>query len=169
MTGTVSDNPKPAKKPRSAPRTAARLAAVQALYQMDMTGTDANQVISEFLDHRLRDGNGNGDDGAEETDGPYFKDIVLGVVKTQREIDPVLNEHLAKGWHLSRIDSILRAILRSAAYEITKRTDVPAKVIINEYLNIAHAFFDTEEPKVVNGILDALARAQRASEFKQEK
>jgi N utilization substance protein B len=136
---------------------------------MDMTGTDANQVISEFLDHRLRDGNGNGDDGAEETDGPYFKDIVLGVVKTQREIDPVLNEHLAKGWHLSRIDSILRAILRSAAYEITKRTDVPAKVIINEYLNIAHAFFDTEEPKVVNGILDALARAQRASEFKQEK
>lgn len=167
MTRTVSDNPKPANKPRSAPRTAARLAAVQALYQMDMTGTDANQVISEFLDHRLRDG--NGDDGAEETDGPYFKDIVLGVVKTQREIDPVLSEHLAKGWHLSRIDSILRAILRSAAYEITKRTDVPAKVIINEYLDIAHAFFETEEPKVVNGILDALARAQRASEFKQEK
>lgn len=167
MTGTVSDKPKPANKPRSAPRTAARLAAVQALYQMDMAGTDANQVISEFLDHRLRDD--NGDDGAEETDGPYFKDIVLGVVKTQREIDPVLNEHLAKGWHLSRIDSILRAILRSAAYEITKRTDVPAKVIINEYLDIAHAFFETEEPKVVNGILDALARAQRASEFKQEK
>ena len=167
MTGSVSDSPKPAKKPRSAPRTAARLAAVQALYQMDMTGIDANQVIGEFLDHRLADV--NGDDGVEETDGPYFKDIVLGVVRTQRSIDPVLNEHLAEGWRLSRIDSILRAILRSAAYEITERADVPAKVIINEYLDIAHAFFETEEPKVVNGILDTLARAQRASEFEQAK
>lgn len=167
MTGSLSNTPKPAEKPRSAPRTAARLAAVQALYQMDMTGTDANQVIGEFLEYRLNDG--SGDDGADETDGPYFKDIVLGVVRTQRSIDPVLNEHLAEGWHLSRIDSILRAILRSAAYEITERTDVPAKVIINEYLDIAHAFFETEEPKVVNGILDKLARAQRASEFAQAK
>lgn len=167
MTSSLSDTPKPAKKPRSAPRTAARLAAVQALYQMDMAGADANQVIGEFLEYRLNDV--SGDDGANETDGPYFKDIVLGVVRTQRSIDPVLNEHLAAGWHLSRIDSILRAILRSAAYEITERTDVPAKVIINEYLNIAHAFFETEEPKVVNGILDKLARAQRASEFAQAK
>ena len=167
MTGSASKTPKPAKKPRSATRTAARLAAVQALYQMDMAGTDANQVIREFLDHRLRDS--DGDDHAEETDGPFFKDVVLGVVRTQRSIDPVLNEHLAQGWHLSRIDSILRAILRSAAYEITEREDVPAKVIINEYLNIAHAFFETEEPKVVNGILDKLARARRASEFKQAK
>ena len=167
MTGSITNTAKPAKMPRSAPRTAARLAAVQALYQMDMTGTDVNQVIGEFLNHRLSDENGVVD--AEETDGPFFKDIVLGVVTTQRSIDPVLNEHLAQGWHLSRIDSILRAILRSAAYEITGREDVPAKVIINEYLDIAHAFFETEEPKVVNGILDALAREKRASEFTQEK
>lgn len=166
MTGAKTNNSKPDKKPRSAPRTAARLAAVQALYQMDMTGVDANQVINEFLDHRLIDG--DGDESVEETDGPFFKDIVLGVVKTQREIDPVLNEHLAQGWHLSRIDSILRAILRSAAFEITERTDVPAKVIINEYLDIAHAFFETDEPKVVNGILDKLAHAQRLSEFARE-
>ncbi len=167
MTGSVANNMKPAKKPRSATRSAARLAAVQALYQMDMTGIDANQVINEFLDHRLEEG--NDEDRAHETDGPFFKAIVLGVVKSQRSIDPVLNEHLAQGWHLSRIDSILRAILRSAAYEITERLDVPAKVIINEYLEIAHSFFETEEPKVVNGILDKLARAQRASEFKQAK
>lgn len=134
---------------------------------MDMAGTDANQVIREFLDHRLSDS--DSDDRAEDTDGPFFKDVVLGVVRTQRSIDPVLNEHLAQGWHLSRIDSILRAILRSAAYEITEREDVPAKVIITQYLDIAHAFFETEEPKVVNGILDRLARAQRASEFKQAK
>lgn len=166
MTGAKINNPKPDKKPRSAPRTAARLAAVQALYQMDMTGADANQVIGEFLDHRLNDE--KGDVGVEEIDGPFFKDVVLGVVKTQREIDPVLNEHLAQGWHLSRIDSILRAILRSAAFEITGRSDVPARVIINEYLDIAHAFFETEEPKVVNGILDKLAHTQRSSEFARE-
>ena len=154
-----------ARAKRSASRTAARLAAVQALYQMDMAATDANQVIREFLDHRL--GEAAETSGADATDGAYFEDIVLGVVKQQRTIDPVLDAHLAEGWHLSRIDSILRAILRSAAYEITMREDVPTKVIINEYLDIAHAFFDGEEPKVVNGILDRLARVQRAQEFEQ--
>lgn len=156
-----------AKPPRSASRTAARLAAVQALYQMDMVATDANQVVREFMEHRM--GEVAEKTGAEKTDHAYFKDIVLGVVGDQRTLDPVLNAHLAEGWHLSRIDSILRAILRSAAYEITKRDDVPAKIIIDEYLNIAHAFFDEEEPKVVNGILDRLARAQRSCEFAQVK
>ncbi len=160
MNEPATRNARPA---RAASRTAARLAAVQALYQMDMAATDANLVVREFLDHRLEDVARKS--GADETDGAYFKDIVLGVVREQLKIDPVLDEHLAEGWHLSRIDSILRAILRSAAYEITQRDDVPAKVVINEYLNIAHAFFDTEEPKVVNGILDRLARARRASEF----
>lgn len=155
--------PRKAKPARSASRTAARLAAVQALYQMDMVATDANLVVREFLDYRLDDVAEKS--GASETDGAYFQDIVLGVVREQLTIDPVLDAHLAEGWHLSRIDSILRAILRSAAYEITQRDDVPAKVIISEYLNIAHAFFDSEEPKVVNGILDRMARAQRAREF----
>ncbi len=155
-----------ARAARSASRTAARLAAVQALYQMDMAATDANQVIREFLEHRLDEVAETS--GADETDGEFFEDLVLGVVKQQRSIDPVLDDHLAQGWHLSRIDSILRAILRAAAYEITMREDVPAKVVINEYLDIAHAFFDGEEPKVVNGILDKLARARRAQEFEQE-
>lgn len=159
--------PRKAKPARSASRTAARLAAVQALYQMDMVATDANLVVREFLDYRLDDVAEKS--GASETDSAYFQDIVLGVVREQLTIDPVLDAHLAEGWHLSRIDSILRAILRSAAYEITQRDDVPAKVIISEYLNIAHAFFDSEEPKVVNGILDRMARAQRAHEFAQVK
>ena len=132
---------------------------------MDMAATDANQVIREFLDHRLDEAAETS--GADTTDGEFFEDLVLGVVKQQRSIDPVLDDHLAQGWHLSRIDSILRAILRAAAYEITMREDVPAKVVINEYLNIAHAFFDGEGPKVVNGILDKLARARRANEFEQ--
>ncbi len=122
--------------------------------------------IREFLDHRLDEAAETS--GADTADEEFFEDLVLGVVKQQRAIDPVLDDHLAQGWHLSRIDSILRAILRAAAYEITSREDVPARVVINEYLDIAHAFFDGEEPKVVNGILDKLARARRAQEFEQE-
>jgi N utilization substance protein B len=153
-------------KPRSTSRTAARLAAVQALYQMDMAGTDANQVVKEFLDYRLAEVAESA--GSDDTDEDYFRDIVLGVVREQSAVDPVLDAHLAEGWSLSRIDSILRAILRSAAFELALRDDVPAKVIINEYVDIAHAFFETDEPKVVNGILDQLARDRRTKEFKQE-
>lgn len=130
---------------------------------MDMAGTDANQVVEEFLDSRLKEVANNF--GTESADEAYFREIVLGVVREQRNIDPVLDSHLAEGWRLNRIDSILRAILRSAAYEIALCDDVPAKVVINEYVDIAHAFFENEEPKVVNGILDQLARERRPSEF----
>lgn len=166
MSARVTEKTKSARKPRSASRTAARLAAVQALYQMDMAGTDANKVVREFLEHRLCEVAESV--GADETDEDYFRDIVLGVVREQSAVDPVLDAHLAEGWRLSRIDSILRAILRSAAFELALRDDVPAKVIINEYVDIAHAFFETEEPKVVNGILDRLARDRRTNEFEQE-
>jgi N utilization substance protein B len=150
---------------RSVPRSIARLAAVQALYQMDMAGTDANKVVDEFCQSRL--GEVAKDFDVDTADEDYFRDIVLGVVREQRAIDPALDAHLAKGWRLSRIDSILRAILRSAAYELALRDDVPAKVVINEYVDIAHAFFESEEPGVVNGILDQLARELRPSEFRQ--
>ncbi len=153
------------KPPASTPRSVARLAAVQALYQMDMAGTDVNEVVAEFAAHRL----GRDAEGADyaEADAEFFRDVVTGVVREQRRIDPVLNEQLAEGWRLARIDSILRAILRSATYEILKRPDVPAKVVINEYVDVAHAFFDGEEPKVVNGILDQVARRIRPAEFGQ--
>ncbi len=152
--------------PRSATRSAARLSAVQALYQMDMTGIDANDVVSEFEQHRL-------DEiaksiGAPDADTTLFRDIVLGVVREQQAIDPVLDAHLAEGWRLARIDSILRAILRSAAFELALRDDIPAKAVINEYVDIAHAYFGAEEPKVVNGILDHLARSRRPQEFEQK-
>jgi transcription antitermination protein NusB len=145
-------------------RGMARLAAVQALYQMDVARTGVRAVIEEFTLHRFR---------AEaekayydKTDEAFFKDLVQGVVDKQRDVDPLVGAHLAKGWRLSRIDSILRAILRAAAYELQERRDVPVKVIINEYVDIAHAFFGGDEPGVVNGILDSVARAVRSGEFK---
>ena len=155
------------KGAKSVPRSAARLGAVQALYQMDMAGTDANQVIIEFVEGRL--GEVAQEFGAEEADEAHFRNIVLGVVAEQRRIDPAIDAKLAEGWRLSRVDSILRAILRSAAYELSTCDDVPAKVIINEYVDLAHAFFGADEPKVVNGILDHLAREWRGDEFRLEK
>jgi transcription antitermination protein NusB len=144
-------------------RGMARLAAVQALYQMEVARTDARDVIAEFTRHRFHS-------EAEKayydhTDEAFFRDLVLGVVGKQREVDPLIAVHLAKGWRLARIDSILRAILRAASYELVERRDVPVKVIINEYVDIAHAFFGGEEPGVVNGILDAVAREVRRGEI----
>ncbi len=144
-------------------RGTARLAAVQALYQMDLAQTDAAAVIAQFTDHRF----GHEVDGAfyDRADEPFFKDLVLGVVRAQLAVDPLIAAHLAKGWRLARIDSILRAILRAGAYELRERADVPVKVIINEYVDVAHAFFGGEEPRVVNAVLDAVAREVRAADF----
>jgi transcription antitermination protein NusB len=154
----------PAKRQnRALSRSAARLAAVQALYQMDMTGIDLNQVIQEFQSHRL----GKDIEGSElcEAETEFFRDLIQGVVREQRRIDPLVDRHLAEGWRLNRVDSILRAILRAGAYEVLMRPDVPSRVVITEYLDLAHAFFEGEEPKVVNGILDKLARKERPQEF----
>ena len=86
-------------------------------------------------------------------------------MRRQRDIDPLVDQQLATGWRLVRVDSILRAILRAGSFELLERADVPARVVINEYINVAHAFFDEDEPKVVNGILDRIARRLRAPEF----
>jgi len=144
-------------------RTAARLAAVQALYQMDMTAIDLNRVIAEFETHRL----GQEVEGSQycDAEAQFFRDIVEGVVREQRGIDPLVDRHLAEGWRLNRVDSILRAILRAGAYEMLMRTDVPARVVITEYVDLGHAFFAGEEPKVVNGILDKLGHEARPEDF----
>jgi N utilization substance protein B len=148
---------------RAASRSAARLAAVQALYQMDMTGIDLNEVVAEFEAHRL----GQEVEGDQycQAEAQFFRDLVEGVVREQRRLDPMIDQQLAEGWRLTRVDSILRAILRSGAYELSLRDDVPARVVITEYVDIAHAFFGEDEPKVVNGILDRLGHKARPQEF----
>jgi N utilization substance protein B len=90
------------------------------------------------------------------------------VVREQLKIDPLIDKQLAEGWRLTRVDSILRAILRAGAYEILDRDDVPARVTISEYVDIAHAFFSDEEPKVVNGILDRIGHKARPAEFAKQ-
>ncbi|MCF6198041.1 MAG: transcription antitermination factor NusB [Hyphomicrobiaceae bacterium] len=152
-----------AKRKDPAPRSAARLGAVQALYQMDMAGTDLAEVVQEFEEHRL--GVELEGDTYKQADTQFFEAIIEGVVRVQRDIDPMLDERLAAGWRLTRIDSILRAILRAAAFELQERHDVPVRVVLNEYIDIARAFFEGDEPKVVNGVLDKLAKHLRPKEL----
>ena len=152
------DNARPANR-----RGAARLAAVQALYQMDLGGVTLEEVIAEFETYRL----GQEIDGEtyREADRAFFREIVAGVVADQRELDPTIAAALAPGWPLARLDATLRAVLRAGAYELKTRSDVPARVVISEYVDVANAFFEGEVPAVVNGVLDAIARKFRADEF----
>lgn len=144
-------------------RRSARLAAVQAIYQMELTGVDAEAVAAEFIEHRFeREPEMTPAGPADES---FFADIVRGVPRHQVEIDRSIAKCLAADWRLERVDSILRAILRAAAYELIARRDVPAKVVIDEYLDISHSFFSGDEPAFVNAVLDALAHAKRAVEF----
>ena len=146
-------------------RSQARLAAVQALYQMDLAETDLANVIDQFQAHRLGGEGDNGADTGAEADPEHFSRVLKGVVRRQREIDPMIDQQLAQGWRLTRIDSILRAILRAGAFELIELGDVPPRVIISEYIDVAHAFFEGDEPRVVNGVLDSLARKLRPGEL----
>ena len=143
------------------PRSAARLGAVQALYQLELDpDADADAVVAEFEAHRL----GKEIEGAlyARADRALFADIVRGVTVRREEIDGLLEAVLAAGWPLERLESVLRAILRAGTYELLARPDIPTAVIINEYVDVAHAFFDDAEPGFANGVLDRLAKEIRA-------
>jgi transcription antitermination protein NusB len=144
-------------------RSAARLAAVQALYQMEASGQGVHATIAEFETHRL--GGEMEGERLHGADRKFFAEILNGAVEVQARLDPYLERQLAKGWTLARIDATARAILRAGLYELIRRPDVPSKVVISEYLEVAKAFFDDDEPKFINAVLDAAARQARADEF----
>jgi N utilization substance protein B len=150
---------------QSAPgaRSAARLAAVQALYQMSLTGVSADGVIGEFVEHRFgREFDGLVYEGADRT---FFEDLVRGVTVRDAEITQHVQQALSKDRALDRLEKILAAVLRAGAYELLTRIDVPARVVISEYVDVAHAFFEGPQPGFVNGVLDKLARDVRGSEM----
>jgi N utilization substance protein B len=162
----------PGSPPRSGAggrRRNARLAAVQALYQIELSDVPADspepveRVIREFGRYRL----GQDIDGEQigDADETLFADIVRGATARRREIDEAITGALTPEWPLERLETILRAILRSGAYELLARIDVPARVVISEYLEVAHAFFAGKEPSLVNGVLDRLGRVLRAAEL----
>jgi transcription antitermination protein NusB len=140
-------------------RGAARLAAVQALYQMDVGGTGVLEVVAEYETHRL--GQELDGDTYLKADASWFRSIVSGVVREQVRLDPLIGAALQDDWALSRLDSTVRAILRAGTFEIIDRKDVPVPVIVTEYVEIAHAFFEEDEPKLVNAVLDRIAKQVR--------
>jgi N utilization substance protein B len=148
----------PAKPSRQA-RSVARLAAVQALYQMEVSGAGAEVVVREFTDHRFgRDLEGQ---FLAEADEAFFADIVRGVVEGQGDIDKAIARRLAANWRLERIDATARAILRCGSFELLRRGDIPTEVVIDEYVEIAKSFFEGPEPGFVNACLDGVARDER--------
>lgn len=143
-------------------KSAARMAAVQALYQMEQSGAGVEAVIAEFTEHR-QDGDVEGA-SLEGADAEFFSDLARGVVEAQRRIDPFIERHLAKNWTLGRLEATQRAILRAGVYELVARRDVPVRVAIDEYVEVAKAFFDGEEARFINAVLDAAAREARGDD-----
>jgi N utilization substance protein B len=144
-------------------RGAARLAAVQALYQMDIAGAGINDVFAEFESHWI-----GGEVEGEKylpAEAAFFRDVVSGVVRDQARLDPLIDDALSQGWPLKRIDAILRAVLRAGAYELEHRKDVPGRVVVSEYVDVANAFVDREETGMVNAVLDQIGRQFRPDEF----
>jgi transcription antitermination protein NusB len=144
-------------------RGAARLAAVQALYQMDVAGAGINDVLAQFEVHWI----GREVEGEQylPAEAAFFRKLVTGVMAEQRNLDQLIDAALAAGWPLKRVEAILRAVLRSGAYELEHERDIPARVVVSEYVDVANAFVDREEVGMVNAVLDHLARALRASEL----
>jgi transcription antitermination protein NusB len=151
------------KRSKPTTKSAARLGAVQALYQMDLAGTDVGETLAQFSSRVVGENFEDGQCG--EADYKFLKLLVDGAVREQATIDPVVDQILDKAWPIHRLDSTVRAILRAAAYEIMFLENVPTRVSISEYLDVAGAFFGEEEPRFINGVLNTLARARRPQEF----
>ncbi len=161
----MTTNPKPQ---RGRPRTGARVAAVQALFQSEQTGDSAETVLDQFVRHRIGalPGLGGFEEGrVPEADVPLFGAILRDAAAKGEAVDSEIRAHLAKDWPFERLDPVLRALLRAATAELMNAKDPPARVVINEYLDIAHGFLDAEATRFANGVLDSLAHSLRPGEF----
>ena len=168
----MSESSPDAPKGHAGAKSAARLAAVQALYEMDVAGAMSGPVLGEFLKDRW---SGRvAEEASTEAGAPtemaapdseFLRDLVEGVVARKGEIDEMLTAALTGTWTAERLEVLLRAILRAGVFELLARSDVPARVIISEYVDVAHAFFEDTEPGLVNGVLDTLAKRLRETEL----
>jgi N utilization substance protein B len=153
----------PAERRLPTRRQAARLAAVQALYQWQEGEHAPGEIIEQFLEVRTSE---RGEGGMQrDADRPLFKDVVEGSINYKDALEEAVSAALTQGWTWGRVDRLVRAILLAGAYELLYRKDVPARVAINEYVEIAHAFYDQGEPSFVNSVLDRVARQARSAEL----
>ena len=143
-------------------KTSARLFAVQILFEMEINGKKINSILERLTDEYLIEISRL--NKTEKADKNHLIKILKGVIKNQKDIDFDIKDNLI-GWSLARIDSVSRAILRSALYELRECNDIPVKVIIDEYIEISKSFFEGEEPNFINGILDKISKIYRPNEF----
>lgn len=167
----MNDKPKAKSGPKSGaarPRrpsglSAARLLAVQALYQRAVSDQSAIEVLREFLQHRVEEEVEGLKHGAVNRE--LLGELVEGVAKEEGTLDDMLAAVLDEDWTLERVELLLRVLLRAAIFELSNRLEVPARVVISEYVDLANAFYDGRETAFVNGLLDRLAHVLRADEF----
>jgi N utilization substance protein B len=158
---------------RGIDRSSARLAAVQALYEIDMTGVSADPVLHEFLKDRWKSRPGMTEEDEESLpdlappDCALLAEIIRGVSAKRDDLDGIIGPALSSEWTVDRLEFILRATLRAGTFELISMAEVPAKVIINEYVNVAKAFFNDNKPGLVNGVLDKIARVLRTAEMEK--
>jgi N utilization substance protein B len=144
-------------------RAAARLNATQALYQMEVAAKGLNEILAEFETHWI--GREIEGDQYKPAELAFFRDVLNGVLQDQVAIDQMIDATLARGWPLARVEAVMRAVLRAATYELKKRKDIPGRVVITEYVDVAAAFLGREETGMINAVLDKVARELRAEEF----
>jgi N utilization substance protein B len=144
-------------------RAAARLNATQALYQMEVAAKGLNEILAEFETHWI--GREIEGDQYKPAELEFFRDVLNGVLNDQVAIDQLIDATLARGWPLARVEAVMRAVLRAATYELKKRKDIPGRVVITEYVDVAAAFLGREETGMINAVLDKVARELRAEEF----
>ncbi len=152
-------------------RRAARFAAVQALYQLEVTGEEPETVIAEFRTHRLHNLLESVAPRVRlpRADADWFAHVVRGTWRERARLDALLEPTLAAGWTLKRCGYLLRACLRAGTFELLCCPEVPFRVVINEYVEVAHLFFGGDEPRFVNAVLDRLSRELRREERDRER
>lgn len=146
-------------------RPAARLAAVQALYQLEQEPTTPQKVIVEFLNYRFTEVVDN--TRFITPDKSLFEDIVIGVMDRMADLDSMISSTLSEDWRIERMESVVRAILRAAVFELSRDTSVPVPVVINEYIEITKSFCTGPEVAFVNASLDALAKLLRTVDLQE--
>lgn len=141
------------------PRTTSRLAAVQALYQMQMTDRPASLIVEEFVTHRLTELEDTTSFGL--ADEELFRELTLGAAEEREAVDAIISDTLVEGWSIDRLESTLLAILRVGAHELLNHGRTPTAVVISEYVDVTHAFYDDTAAGLVNGVLDRVAQVVR--------
>ena len=153
------------KKQSGRHRSVARLAGVQALYEMAITSAIVEDVLKEFSSQRWKGADEEQSEPLAKPDVRFMGELVRGVASQSSNLDQLIKTVLREKNSFERFEVLLQTIIRAGAYELLERIEIPARVVINEYLEVTHAFFDESEASLVNGILDKLAQKLRTPEM----